>query len=109
MAADLLANIVLDSGKGIDELYGGICRNELAGVDVSSMPFLSCSDRASRGNPGEASASAIVVVFAQYREFVVAVESRCIGIQTSSYAEWEAACITPRLLVRWLYASGLLV
>ena len=100
-AADLLANIVLDSGKNIEE----IDTRDFSGIDRSSFCVAIFSDGASRGNPGPSAISACIVVYCGSQEFVVAVSARGIGRATSVHAEWEAACLGRRLLVAWLYGA----
>lgn len=100
-AADPLANIVLDSGRDIEQ----IDMRNLSGCDRTSLSVFLFTDGASRGNPGPSAASACIVAYIGSEEFVVAVCARGLGNATSVEAEWEAACLGRRLLLGWLYSS----
>jgi ribonuclease HI len=113
-AADFIANKVLDENRDFYVLA------------PCSGPFnlVLWSDGASRGNPGPASAAAILCIVQSHSASisdcsapvignsllngelsvfrVVACTGRRLGIATNTVAEWEAACLARRLLFDWL-------
>ena len=113
-AADFIANKVLDENRDFHVLA------------PCAGPFnlVLWSDGASRGNPGPASAAAILcIVQSQTASLsdssapvignsllngelsvfrVVACTGRRLGVATNTVAEWEAACLARRLLFEWL-------
>jgi hypothetical protein len=66
-----------------------------------------CSDGASRNNPGDASAAAVVQVVQNNQLYVVAFKAVRLGKATSMCAEFEAACLGQALLVQWCCKFGI--
>jgi ribonuclease HI len=124
VAADFVANFVLDREEDV-HVSGSLP------IDVKfNLNLVLWSDGASRGNPGKASAAAVLCVVhsesdlsvsavhdafftnnpnANLKCSIVAVKGVFLGVATSVQAEAEAACLGRRLLVDWLIESQVLV
>ena len=100
--ADFYANHILDSGRDCIE-YMVPCT-----VAAGDMLVL-CTDGASRDNLGAASAGAVLHVVHDGQLHVVAVSAICLGLATSSCAEFEAACLGQTLLTKWCRFAGVCV
>ena len=125
-AADFLANKALNEDIDIKELRtDDIC--SATWPITSGLKIICWSDGASRGNPGLASAAAVIGVMQPvvldaplpvqtlfmheingifYACRLVACAAVRLGITTCNIAEFEAACLARRLTALWLRTAG---
>jgi len=68
-----------------------------------------CTDGASRDNPGEASAAAVLQIVQNDQLHVVAIQAVRLGRESSMCAEREVAFLGQALVVQWCCAHGICV
>lgn len=94
-----MANDVLDKGRG-----------DLCLVPCEVRPdevLLLCTDGASRGNPGESSAAAVLLLLRDNEFVKLGHWGVLLGRSTNVHAEFESACVGMRLFLLWCLHSGL--
>ncbi len=125
-AADALANFALDSKTDVYQCPR-VCEALGLVLRANGANLVLYSDGASRGNPGPASAGAILClvgddiddrITCQYsflhapntvKCVVIACIAKQLGSVTNSVAEYESACIGRRLLIDWLSVNDFIV
>ncbi len=125
-AADALANFALDLKTDIYQCPR-VCEELGLRLRTNGANLVLYSDGASRGNPGPASAGAILCLVGDdidnrvmcqcsflhapntVKCVVIACIAKQLGSVTNSVAEYESACIGRRLLIDWLSVNDFIV